>query len=60
MFRSFTPAPDFTPFQALRSAVDLDEPNKIAARWPTIFEGFDFTDCKISFSTLFSTLTPSG
>jgi len=60
MFRSFTPVPDFTPFQALPSAVNLDETNKVASRWSTISEGFDFTEVDRNDDNLFNEVLWKG
>ena len=60
MFRSFTPVPDFTPFLALPSAVNLDETNKVASRWSTISEGFDFTEVDKNDDNLFNEVLWKG
>jgi YVTN family beta-propeller protein len=44
MWRSFSPAPDVTPFMSLRSNIDLNEKNMVMNKWQQKSETFDFTN----------------
>ncbi len=60
MFRSFTDKPDFTPFQSVPVAVDLEDVNKVASQWSKISDTFDFAEVDKNDDTLFNLVLWKG